>query len=449
MILYLSRESVDGLTTEQIKKFVTENSTDTRLLALKNYYEFKHKILSRMMRDSKTPNNKLIHSYPKYITDTATGYFMGVPVSYSTDDKGLNDDLQKLMKKNKEPKKNYQLAKEASKYGYVFELVYLNENADVRFCAILPHNGVMIYDASVEPKVLAFIRHYENTVLKPDGTQENEVRIELYREMTVETYLLKNGAISQTTDDANSENKFKAVPVVEYKNNEERIGDYEPVLSLVDAYDLVRSNSANLFQYNDDALLKFKGCTADYDQITEMKEKGCVMVDGENADIGWLLKDINDAALENHKNQLQKDIHELSYVPNLTDEQFAGNLSGVAIKFKIWALEQLAGIKERSFQEALEQRLILVSKIMAFKGGNPDIDSIKISFTRNLPANLVELVQAVRDLRGSVSLKTLLSLLPFILDPEAELKEMEKEENKKPANSLLGSGPPQGDIDGQ
>ena len=38
--------------------------------------------------------------------------------------------------------------------------------------------------------------------------------------------------------------------------NEEGIGDFEDVISLVDAYNLVQSNTANLFQYNDNAILK-------------------------------------------------------------------------------------------------------------------------------------------------------------------------------------------------
>lgn len=43
---------------------------------------------------------------------------------------------------------------------------------------------------------------------------------------------------------------------MEYINNEERLGDFEGVITLIDAYNRVESNTANFFQYNDEALLK-------------------------------------------------------------------------------------------------------------------------------------------------------------------------------------------------
>lgn len=66
------------------------------------------------------------------------------------------------------------------------------------------------------------------------------------------------------------------MPFVEYINNEERLGDFEGVITLIDAYNRVESNTANFFQYNDEALLKVlkMGAVTSQD-IAEMKEKGC------------------------------------------------------------------------------------------------------------------------------------------------------------------------------
>ena len=46
------------------------------------------------------------------------------------------------------------------------------------------------------------------------------------------------------------------MPFTEFINNRERIGDFEGVISEIDAYNRVQSNTANYFQYNDDAILK-------------------------------------------------------------------------------------------------------------------------------------------------------------------------------------------------
>ena len=64
-----------------------------------------------------------------------------------------------------------------------------------------------------------------------------------------------------------------------------------------------------------------------------------------------MLKEINDTALENYKNRLVSDMHLFSSVPNMTDNAFASNLSGVAISYKMWSMDQVVAIKERKFKK--------------------------------------------------------------------------------------------------
>ena len=94
----------------------------------------------------------------------------------------------------------------------------------------------------------------------------------------------------------------------------------------------VESNTANFFQYNDEALLKVlkMGAVTSQD-IAEMKEKGAIILE-DGGDIQWLIKEVSDTALENYKKRLREDMHIFSAVPNLTDANFGGNLSGVAVE---------------------------------------------------------------------------------------------------------------------
>lgn len=48
-------------------------------------------------------------------------------------------------------------------------------------------------------------------------------------------------------------------------------------------------------------------------------------------------------------------------------------------------------------------------------------------FSRSLPKNLLELAQIVGNLKGTVSQKTLLTLLPFVEDVDNEIEELEEE----------------------
>ncbi|HEL2403049.1 TPA: phage portal protein [Streptococcus suis] len=48
-------------------------------------------------------------------------------------------------------------------------------------------------------------------------------------------------------------------------------------------------------------------------------------------------------------------------------------------------------------------------------------------FSRGLPKNLLELSQIISNLKDKVSLRQLISLLPFVEDPDAEIEALEKE----------------------
>ena len=86
---------------------------------------------------------------------------------------------------------------------------------------------------------------------------------------------------------------------MEYINNEERRGDFEGVITEIDAYNKAQSNTANYFQYNDDAILKIlKLGDVSSDDVRDMKEKGAIILD-DGGDVQWLLKQVDDTAMEN------------------------------------------------------------------------------------------------------------------------------------------------------
>lgn len=115
----------------------------------------------------------------------------------------------------------------------------------------------------------------------------------------------------------------------------------------------------------------------------------------------------------------------------MSDTNFTGNSSGVAIKYKLIGLEQIRSRKEREFKKALQRRIELISGMLNMKSIDAiDFRDVEITFTPNIPANNQEQAQIVKDLQGVVSQKKLLSLLPFIEAPVQELKELKKEQEE-------------------
>ena len=137
----------------------------------------------------------------------------------------------------------------------------------------------------------------------------------------------------------------------------------------------------------------------------------------------FITKEIQTEALENHLNRLEKNIHKFSAVPDLSDENFAGNLSGVAIRFKLFGLETKCIIKERKMEKAIKELVRVLSvPIHVNTGREVDVLNLKVEFSRNVPNNLTEIVDTVSKLDGKVDKETLLSLLPFIDNPKEVLE---------------------------
>lgn len=391
---------------------------------MQGYYELKHEILNRIREDTSKPNNKLIHDYPGYIVNMATGYFIGKPVTYSS--KSKNDKYQKALQEvfdyNDEADENAEIAKTCSIKGEAFELIYQDEKANTRFTQVPNDQIIVVYDTTLEPIIKCAIRYYDVIDINNNITTKVEVytedKIYYYRQEAGLNYVLEE----------EKEHFYGEVPVIHYLNNAEQMGDFERVITLIDAYDKQQSNTQNDFDYFTEAylLLKDMGGTEE-DDIDSMKKNRVILVEG-TGDARWLIKDINDTALENYKNRLNKDIHKFSTIPDLSDEAFAGDISGIAIKFKLFCLEQMAAMKERKFKLALQRRIELITNILNIKGGNYLFTDIDMTFTRNIPANLTELTDMVNKLRGLLSAETLISQLPFVTDTKAELEKVNNEQ---------------------
>ena len=112
----------------------------------------------------------------------------------------------------------------------------------------------------------------------------------------------------------------------------------------------------------------------------------------------------------------------------MTDESFGGNVSGVAMEFKLLGMENITKIKTRYYKKGLRKRLrLFASWLSRSKAITVNIADINMTMTRALPKNLLEISQMVSNLWGKVSKKTLLAQVPFVEDVDEELKAVEKE----------------------
>lgn len=429
------------LTESLILDLIKKHSKEKRRLSkLQKYYNNENtKIATRKYKNKNKPKNRLSHPYAQYITDTAVGYLLGKPVAYTTEDKNLLEAMTDIFRYNDEADNNTTLAKMASIYGYAYEIMYLDKNAKPRFKAIDPSELIVCYDNTLEENIVLAIRYYDEVVRNND-LEETVTRLEVYTKPTKNDKgeIIANGKIIRGTIRLESitledeeDYYFNDIPVNVYINNDELYGDFEKVLSLIDAYDQSQSDTANDFELFTNCMLVINGELIDDEQAENLNDVNLIQFLNSDSDAKYLIKDIQDTALENYKNRLNEDIHRFSFVPNMSDENFSNNASGIAMKFKLMGLENLIGVKEAKFKKGLMRRIELLCAYAKMKN-NSDYSYLAIEpiFTRNTPNNELELSQIMQNLTGILSEETIIGMSPRVSDIQAEIERKEKEANK-------------------
>ena len=154
-VIFMERSLLDSLTETDIKEIIDENEGHTKYAKLEGYYEGDHDILRHRKKDSTAPNNRLVNNMAKYITDTATGYFIGKPVVYSSQNDAYLEVLQDIFDYNDEQDENMELAKGASINGNCFEMLYLDEDAQIRFTKVPPDGCIYICETGYNTPMAA------------------------------------------------------------------------------------------------------------------------------------------------------------------------------------------------------------------------------------------------------------------------------------------------------
>ena len=440
MTITLDKELMpDGIPTPEILEYCIKQHQGTlaRLNKLSDYYDGKQDISNRTFGNPNIPNHKIVANHAKYIVDIATGFLVGNPIAYSGSqvDKILDEYSRMDIISH-----DTELEKDLSVFGIGYELMYLapvdEGDTEIRIKSIDPRGIFVVTDDTVDKNPL-FGVHYQQR-FKLDGSL-NYYLINVYTEDKIFTYHAKGLSKGQMSLFEESEHYFGAVPVVEYRNNEERQGDFEQQISQFDAYNLLQSDRINESEQRVNSILFIKGFTLGEDNLTH---DSIIETTEKDSDLKWLIKEIKEADNEVLRQSLLDDIHKFSYIPSMTDEHFAGNVSGEAMKYKLFGLLQLLSIKTRYMSKSLRKRLELMRNILNTKGSNIDISDIKITFKPNLPINTNDLASIINQLKGILPLETLIGWLPDIDDPAEQLQKLEEEQSKSIQNQqqALGNG---------
>ena len=418
------------LLQKMISKFRVE--VEPKLQRYKNYYDGKQAILNKAYADASKPCSRTVINYCKNIVDSYNGY-LATPGCISYRSEQDIDDIMNILRYNDYAAEDADFLLDALIYGIAAELMYIDESGHTRFRLINPTTCFGVCDDSLTGDLLYFVRMYKVN----DWDESDTYNVDVYSDYDVKHYTM-NGANGYLSFVSEEPHYFSQCPANIFTLPDEK-SIFDCIMSLQDAANELVSSEIDDYSAFCDAYLTLIGVDADVEDISSMKENR-VLVLPDGAAAQWLTKNANDTQVENILKRIHESIYRIAQCPDFSSESFVGGVSsGVAIRYRLTGMETKAGKIEGEMKKALQRRVEIICGIASLKLGEEVFRDISIDFKRNIPEDYTSIINMINSLKGTVSDSTLLSLLPFVEDVNAELAAVQEQKQANMALYNFGS----------
>lgn len=402
----------------------------------------------------KTKINIIKELFDKSIKDKNYKKKMEIVIDYIT---SFNDDETE----------HYNLVSDALGLRGAYELIYENDNNEIVYSRLDPLQTVAIWDYSIPKNLIGFVNiHPEQNVnsttrLVVEITDKNGTR-----------KFVQDGQVFNEKENKKVDTYIELIS--EYENHE--WGDvpgfaveldesiFESVVDTILKYEKLIKNTSNMFQYNDSAKLAMYGYETENEMIIAEKytdsdgkeqirtvinpareledeyvlnSKTLYFPDKASAGAEWVLKQINDSAIQNTLKTFIDLILMMAGVPNTFDLGFTNADNASAIDRKFFSLSMMTINLKQQFKMGYKRRWELVFNRMNLKKGTEfDFRDVSIALPDNLPANESEAIDMWLKLRGLVSDETVTERLPLDLNYQNEMNKMDVQNERNIETNL-------------
>ncbi|WP_302175486.1 phage portal protein [Limosilactobacillus ingluviei] len=461
-----------------------------RLKGLMDYYVAKNQIKQWPgSPNPKNAHNRIASAFARYITNIRVGYFLGNDIQFKVaaredQDKATAATLADLIDNyNRTADEVYideMIKKDLSIMGRAYDLVYANAGTNtLNLAKVDPTTAFVVYDDSIKGQPLFALRYYQTGVLDEHLVEQYEIYTDdrIYRFHSEGGLPDSNTPTNAAVFDGEEYHFFGRVPLTEYRNNEERMGDWEPELDHLDALDKTVSTMANFQEDFNSAALVATGQFANKTEPVYARDehgnkkigkdgkpvvlvpahpvinakdnifwlKPAIVEKGLGAEkeivmpsLKYLTKQYDSTGWSTYTNFLINEIHKYTNTPNVNDKDFASNASGVAMSYKLWGSDQERKIQEALFKKSLMDRLACCINYWTIgsklKG---EVDDLLAMVTPNLDPNLpknddqtAQLIQTLKS-TGLFSGQTLREKAEPITEVNAEAEQQRIDDEAK------------------
>lgn len=375
---------------------------------LQEYERGDQPILKRVKEIRPEINYRIVENHAAEICAFKVGYVFGSPISFvqraSVDvdgNTGKSDDtkiaiLNEMMYEEGKEAQDKALGKDISVCGVGYRIVLPKKvKTGISAFHMLRLNPLTTFVVRFNDLFKKVAVAFSYVTLK-DGS----IRAGAY---TDTSYFELEGSLGSVRVVSESPNRI-GIPIIEYKNDDERMGCFERVISLLDALNEATSDRVNGLAQFVQSILWMNNCEIDSAQMEQLKDKLGLLTKsepGNPASVQYLTATLDQAQTQTLIDYLYEQILQIAGVPGR--EQSTGGNTGQAIMLSNgWQIaEQHARITTTTFVESELEMLKVVLKICSLTetGGisSLKLSDIDVKFSRNRTDSLLVKTQGLMN----------------------------------------------------
>lgn len=429
----------------------------TEILKKKRYYIDDN---TRVAMSKFFSNYQLAHSIPRILVNQKAGLLLKKNISVKEiledenqeEDKDYKKELKKMFNDRKHKTLKYTLIEAVNK-GISWWQVYIDEDGKLKVRRVNAEKIVVLWkddeheivDAIImvykmvayegtEKKIIKKVEYWDLEGVRYLVYQDDQLINDVDRLTEVADTVLKeddgNGMVlcSHFIYDGTPEN-WEKIPFVYWKYN----GNEKPLVyylkSLVDCYDELTSIYADTLADTPKGVNVVKNYAEDIKKFNKnLQELNTIFLE-EDGDYRRENVTIDIKAFKEYIELLRRDIYEAGAGVDTQSEKFGTAQSGVALEELFNGLDLDCSNIETEFQSSLEYFMFFVNTYLTMTTSRDYHEKeVEFIFNKSMITNENEKIEACKNSEGQVSKKTILAHHPFVTDVDAELKQLEKEE---------------------
>jgi len=395
-----------------------------------------HRVANPQKVDERVPND-----FYGDIIDTKQGYMgnevsVELPKEYPERDRAALHDFQTL---NDAVDQNSEMVKRAAMTGCGYRLLYVPMGRNEIRVKQLPASETVVYRDGSLDEVTYAMRYWkvrDTTYSGQNSSITERTKVEWYDQSTFTTYM-DDGRGNYAMIAPPAPHSFNGVPIIDFKNNEEGLGEAEKVLDLIDAYDTIISATVSEVEQFRLAYMLVKGIggTIDDAMLRRFEQTGIIPTDKDGS-AQFITKDMAVEGVKIILDELRTNIYQFGKSIDLSKD-YGGDLRVIGWQVALLNLENSCKVTERKFKKALrEQYRMVTDKWREWRTADIDYLDLDFVFTRNFPKDLMSEAKTLGELLGRVSRETAYRLVSFIDDPQTEVEAFSSDETAQAALML-------------